>query len=284
MRLLHTVVAFYAGASAVSALSIPRDVSALAVRATDDISTIGARAASLFDSKALEKRKGGGGRGGGSSSGSSSSGSGGRSGGSSSSSGSSSSGRTSSSSNTGGRTSSGSGTRPAYGGGAYYGGGSSVPYSAGKASPRGISPFLFPLAALAFLPAIWLASSAYGAYGYHYNHPYSFRNTSDPNNNGTNTTLPVECYCQKYTTCGCDDNNDTAYYASLVGNGSYDSLNKSLVTVARVNGTDTLLINGVLPNGTTASGGSDSAAPPAMAKFGGWWAFITLTVYAVCFL
>lgn len=70
----------------------------------------------------------------------------------------------------------------------------------------------------------------------------------------------------------------------MVGNGSYDALNKSLVTVARVNGTDTLVINGVLPNGTTASGGSDSAAPPALAKFGGWWAFITLAVYAVCFL
>ncbi|KAK0653883.1 hypothetical protein DIS24_g5590 [Lasiodiplodia hormozganensis] len=281
MKFLEAIVAFYVGASAVSALSIPRDVTALAVRAADDISTIHA---SLFDSKALEKRKGGGGRGGGSSSSSSSSssGSGGRS--SSGSSSSSSSGRTSSSSNAGGRTSSGSGVRPAYGGGAYYGGGSSVPYTAGRASPRGINPFLFPVAALAFLPAAWLAASAYGAYGYHYTHPYIFRNTSDSNNNGTNTTLPVECYCQQYTVCGCDDNNDTAYYDSLVGNGSYDALNKSLVTVARVNGSDTLVINGVLPNGTTASGGSDSAAPPALAKFGGWWAFITLAVYAVCFL
>ena len=65
MKFLEAIVAFYAGASAVSALSIPRDVTALAVRAADDISTIHA---SLFDSKALEKRKGGGGRGGGSSS------------------------------------------------------------------------------------------------------------------------------------------------------------------------------------------------------------------------
>lgn len=196
---------------------------------------------------------------------------------------SSSSGRTSSSSNAGGRTSSGSGVRPAYGGGAYYGGGSSVPYTAGRASPRGISPLFFPLAALTFLPVFWFASSA-GAYGYHYTHPYSFRNQSDPNNNGTNTTLPVDCYCSRSSVCGCDDNNDTAYYSSLVGNGSYDGLNKSLVTVARVNGTDTLVINGVLPNGTTASGGSDDSAAPMVTKFGGWWAFVMLVVYAVCFL
>ncbi|KAF4301669.1 putative conserved glycine-rich protein [Botryosphaeria dothidea] len=282
MRFSQALVAYYAIASA-SALSLPRDVSAVALHAADDVSAFEARAASIFDSNSLEKRKGGGGRGGSSSSSSGSSSSGGGRSSSGSSSSSSSSGRTSSSSNAGGRTSSGSGVRPAYGG--YYGGGSSVPYSAGRASPRGISPFLFPLAALAFLPAAWLAASAYGAYGYHYHNPYSFRNQSDPNNNGTNTTLPIQCFCQQYTTCGCDDNNDTAYYSTLVGNGSYDTLNKSLVTVARVNGTDTLLINGVLPNGTTASGGSDdSAAPPMVSKFGGWWAFIILATYAVCFL
>ncbi|EKG18191.1 hypothetical protein MPH_04580 [Macrophomina phaseolina MS6] len=282
MRFLHTLVAVHAGVSVVSALTLPRDVSAVALRAVDDVSNIEARAASLFASKSLEKRKGGGGRSGGSSSSGSSSSSGG--GGRSSSGGSSSSGRTSSTSNSGGRTSSGSGIRPAYGGGRYYGGGATVPYTAGRRSPLGITPFLFPLALLAFLPAAWLAAGAYGAYGYHYGHPYSFRNQSDPNNNGTNTTLPIQCYCQQYSTCGCDDNNDTAYYDSLVGNGSYDALNKSLVTVARVNGTDTLLINGVLPNGTTASGGSDSAAPAMVSKFGGWWAFVVLTVYAVCFL
>lgn len=71
MKLLQLLVA---SVCAVSALSVPRDLSAVALRAADDgITNLEARAASLFDSKALEKRKGGGGRSGGSSSSSSSS-------------------------------------------------------------------------------------------------------------------------------------------------------------------------------------------------------------------
>jgi len=38
------------------------------------------------------------------------------------------------------------------------------------------------------------------------------------------------------------------------------NLNSTLVRAATVNGTDQIFLNGTLPNGTTASGGSDSAA------------------------
>lgn len=76
MRFSQALVAYYAIASA-SALSLPRDVSAVALHAADDVSAFEARAASIFDSNPLEKRKGGGGRGGSSSSSSGSSSSGG---------------------------------------------------------------------------------------------------------------------------------------------------------------------------------------------------------------
>ena len=60
---------------------------------------------------------------------------------------------------------------------------------------------------------------------------------------------------------------------SVIGNGSYDSLNRSLVTVAKVNGTDTILINGTLANGTTSSGGTESpdSGASGVLQHAGWW-------------
>ncbi|KAL7949657.1 hypothetical protein V8C42DRAFT_217856 [Trichoderma barbatum] len=210
----------------------------------------------------LFKRKGGGGGGGrggggGSSSGGGKGGSGGSSGGSGGSSGSGGRGGTSgnrgSGSNSGGTSVGGSGPRPAYGGGQYYGGGSKTPYRAGGISPAaGILPFaLVGGAALAFWPGVWL----YGAYMYPYHNPYHFYNESSRHNE----TRDVLCGCGTYDVCGCDDNNNTAYYDSLIGNGSYSALNKTLVNVAEVNGTTTILINGSLPNGTTADGPDSTA-------------------------
>lgn len=220
----------------------------------------------------LERRKGGGGRGGGSSSGS------GRTSGSSSSS---SSGRTSSSSNAGGSTSAGSGAPRAYGG--YYGGGASVPYTAGRSTPKGLvaAPLLVGVGLLAIMPGLWL----YSVYPYHLNN-YSFRNQSetDGNNNGTNTTLPVTCLCQEYNPCGCDENDDPSYINDLVGNGSYDALNKSLVTVSDVNGTKNLVLNGTLPNGTTAPGGTDddsAAMNLRVGKYAGYWVMATIVLTGV---
>ncbi|KAK7531153.1 hypothetical protein IWX49DRAFT_356216 [Phyllosticta citricarpa] len=266
--LTNLCVLALASATTVSAASIPQSPDALALRNEESAlsNVLGPRAADIVHENALEKRKGGGGRGGG---GSSSSGGGGRSSG-----GSSSSGRTSSTSNAGGSTRSGSGRAPAYGGGAYYAGGAAVPFAAGSRSKLGLVPFLLPLTALAFIPLLaWGWASGLGGYQYAYSRPYVFHNRSSDANSTTNTSLPVVCYCQQYTTCGCDDNTSPAYFDSIIGNGSYAGLNKSIVDVARVNGSDTLILNGVLPNGTTAAGGSDSAAGRALgnAVVGGWF-------------
>lgn len=71
----------------------------------------------------------------------------------------------------------------------------------------------------------------------------------------------------------------------IIGNGSYQGLNRTLANVADVNGTSTILINGTLPNGTTASGGTDSAAPSLrIAEFGGWWVAGAVVLYSVMLL
>lgn len=108
-------------------------------------------------------------------------------------------------------------------------------------------------------------------YSYAYSHPVSFQNSSS-GTNGTNTTLPVQCVCQQYAECGCDDNGDGGYLASLVGNGSEGAMNATLAQIKEVNGTRRLVVNGTLPNGTTASGGSVSAggAAKGLAELSGW--------------
>ncbi|GAB7341749.1 hypothetical protein MBLNU457_g0082t1 [Dothideomycetes sp. NU457] len=255
MKISSICVAALGITSSVNAAAIP-DVSSLSIR------SIGDAFASIPLPHSLEKRKGGGGGGGGRggggsvSSGSSSSGSSGSSSGAKGG-----SGATTGSSNTGGRAAGGSGVAPSYGGGRYYGGGATTPYSSGARSPLGIAPVLLVAPALAF-GGLW----AYGAYAYPYAHPYTFHNASSHNN--TNTTLPVECLCAQYQECGCDDNNDTSYLDSVVGNGT--NLNSTLARVRDVNGTQTLLINGTLPNGTTAAT-SGASRLDGWATVSGWW-------------
>ncbi|KAH4048317.1 hypothetical protein HBH98_226130 [Parastagonospora nodorum] len=293
VRLLSGLAYLALATNTISAASLPDSNDALSANILPDHAP---RAAEVVAPEhTLQRRKGGGGRGGGSSSGGSSSG-GGRSGG-----GSSSSGRTSGSSMAGGRTSTGSGPKPAYGRGAYYGGGAAVPYSAGSRTPKGLiaAPLLVGGAALAIMPGLWL----YSVYPYHYNNPYRFynRTANRTNNNdndndrrslvylvtrqeqGANETLPVVCLCQEFSPCGCDENDDPAYISDLVGNGSYAALNKSLITVSDVNNTRSLVLNGTLPNGTTAAGGEDddSAAAHSMAKYTGYWAMGLVVLYGV---
>ncbi|KUI61487.1 hypothetical protein VP1G_08659 [Cytospora mali] len=214
-------------------------------------------------------------------SGSGSSSSSGKSGSSSSSSSGSSSGRGSSSSSTGGRTTTGSGVSPSYGGGKYYGGGTTVPYRAGSRSTGGISPlpFLFAGSAIAFWPGLWY----HPVYLYPYTNHWSYHNESS----NQNETKPVQCGCDAYQECGCDDNANQTYVDSVVGNGSYNSLNKTLVTVGNVNGTETILLNGTLPNGTTASGGTESASAGVglreLAQFAGWWPLVATATAMVVF-
>ncbi|KAH7260998.1 uncharacterized protein BKA55DRAFT_536005 [Fusarium redolens] len=247
------------------------------------------------DEHELYKRRGGGGGGGrgGSSGGGSkgSSGSGSRGGSSRGSSGSGSS-RGSSSSGSGSRGSSyrpgssssggsgggggsrGVGPQPSFAGGRYYPGGSSRPYRSGGRSPGSIAPYALGGAALAFWPGVWL----YGAYMYPYSHTYHYHNeTSDEDEE-----RDVLCGCSRYEYCACDDNNSTEYFDELIGNGSYDALNKSIVNVAEVNGTMTILINGTLPNDTALpdEDASDNVAVSGrfIAETAGWWpvAFIVM--------
>ncbi|KAJ4297007.1 hypothetical protein N0V88_003923 [Collariella sp. IMI 366227] len=203
-------------------------------------------------------------------------GKGGSSGKSGSSGGTSSSGRGATTSNAGGRTTTGSGPRPAYGGGKYYGGGAGVPYTAGARSPAGIAPALLIGGALAFWPGWWL-----GAHMYHYNNAYHYYNHSS----NQNESRPIICGCGQYSVCSCDENGDKQYLNDLVGNGSYAALNKSLITVAKVDGKDTILINGTLPNGTTAAGGTEDPNPASdsfrlMLQHAAWWPVVA-TVCAI---
>lgn len=96
---------------------------------------------------------------------------------------------------------------------------------------------------------------------YRYDDEYEYYNVTTEKDE----SRPIICACAEYSVCGCDDNDDTEYYDELIGNGSYAALNKTIVNVAEVNGTMTILINGTLPNGTTvpeeeASSEDDSAS------------------------
>ncbi|KAM0248290.1 hypothetical protein ACHAP5_003460 [Fusarium lateritium] len=231
------------------------------------------------DEHELYKRRGGGGgggRGGG--------GGGGKSGGSSSGGSRGSSG--SSGSRGGSSGSRGVGPQPSYGGGRYYAGGSATPYRAGGRSPAGrIAPFVLLGGALAFWPGVWL----YGAYMYPYHDQYRYHNeTSDEDEE-----RDIICACARYAQCACDDNNNTAYYDELIGNGSYQSLNKSVVDVAEVNGTMTILINGTLPNDTAlpsdddsdsddnGDDSSDSAAARTLIEALGFWPAVAAVMATV---
>ena len=147
---------------------------------------------------------------------------------------------------------------------------------------------------LTFYPGHW----AYGAYAYPYHNPYTFRNHSATNSTnddkrstrdiwinalverqdtGVNETKPVTCLCAADSECGCDDNGNSTFLDSLIGDGSYASLNKSLVDVADINGTSTIVLNGTLPNGTTTSGGTaDANGASGMVEASGWLIMVAL--------
>jgi hypothetical protein len=155
--------------------------------------------------------------------------------------------------------------------------------------------------ALAIFPGLWL----YGAYAYPYNHPYSFynrtaqRNTTTPTRDlafemveirqatGVNETKAVQCLCALYSVCGCDDSGNTTFLDSIIGDGTYSSLNKTLVSVVDYpNGTSIIALNGTLPNGTTTPGGDENAdgtsgAVRMMAEAGGYWVMVALVAGTV---
>ncbi|KAK4950951.1 hypothetical protein LTR10_010944 [Elasticomyces elasticus] len=209
--------------------------------------------------KELYKRKGGGSGGGRGGSSSSSSGS--------TSSGSSSGSRTGSS----GSSSGSRGSTPSYGGGRYYGGGAAAPYKAGGRSPGGVAPYFLAGGALAFFPGLWL----YGAYAYPYYGLHSYHN----NTSNRNESMPVQCYCANYNPCGCDNNTDSSYLDTVANN-------QSVSRVAKVNGTDTLLINGTLENGTgdaTQSSGAGNLGQ-SFAEMSGFWIVVAGVGYTMWFM
>ncbi len=134
--------------------------------------------------------------------------------------------------------------------------------------------------------------------------PYTFHNRTAHNTTNTTTetrdlhfdieirqdtgeeeTKPVTCLCAMYEECGCDDNSNTTFLDSIIGDGTYSSLNLSLVNVADINGTSTIVLNGTLPNGTTAAGGTedafDSAAMRTIIQASGFWPMIALVGFTV---
>lgn len=169
-------------------------------------------------------------------------------------------------------------------------------------------PLLVGGAAFALYPHYGLYP--YGAYAYPYSHPYGFYNRTARRNNtnttttrrdsiyeminlrqtsedaGANETKPVTCLCAMYAVCGCDDDGNSTFLDSIIGDGTYSSLNLSLVDVADINGTSTIVLNGTLPNGTTASGGTEDANGAA-ARLGGqlqgYWVMVAI-VAATCYL
>lgn len=295
VRLISGLAAIAAVSNTIGAVSLPDPKNNIALNYLEEHGASAPRSTDVVSPEhTLERRKGGGGRGGGSSGGSSGGGSrssgGGSSGGGS---------RTLATSNAGGSTSAGSGASRSYGRGGYYAGGAAVPYTAGQATRRGLpaGPLLVGGAALAIMPGLWL----YSVYPYYYTSPYRFYNrsrnaTEDNNNNdarsivirqssdqqGANETLPVVCLCQEYSVCGCEENTDQAYLDDLIGNGSYAALNKSLVTVSRNESGKMLVLNGTLPNGTTAPGGQDDAAAGlSVGKYAGYYAVGLAVLYGV---
>lgn len=94
----------------------------------------------------------------------------------------------------------------------------------------------------------------------------------------------MNCLCDPHSPCGCDDNGNQTFFNEVIGNGTYQGLNKSVVTVARnqSTGEDNIYLNGVLPNGTSV----DSPAGNSMmnlAQAAGWWPAATMA-FALAFL
>ncbi|KAG6026634.1 hypothetical protein E4U41_001222 [Claviceps citrina] len=238
-------------------------------------------AAAALEDNNLFKRKGGGGGGGrGGGGGGGSSGRGGGSSGASPGSGGLkkanfvSRGNTGSGSNSGGTSRGGSGPPRAFGGGRYYGGGAAAPYRSGLATVAGVGALSFAAGALLFWPGTW----PHGANLYPNRDDFSFYNSTTQRTE----TLPVVCGCAQYEECGCAENPTTL--KELVGNGTYQALNKSVINVGDFKGRKTLLVNGTLPNGTTADGpdqSSDGLGMTSLTEAAGMWPVAACVLAAI---
>ena len=162
----------------------------------------------------------------------------------------------------GGTTGSGSSPSNTRSSSGFYGGGSRTPFRAGIISPLGVSGFYIP-------PFEFWKPYYWGSQGAYY---YRLDMTAPAllNNTAHNETDPVICVCQKYQLCGCDN-----------ADGNYTLPNDILYGV--INGTEYVIINGTLENGTDISGSS-----PGMGLFltksgawGSWLVFGVATMLAL---
>ena len=76
----------------------------------------------------------------------------------------------------------------------------------------------------------------------------------------------MQCLCQQYSPCGCDDNDNSTALDDMIGDGS--DQNSSAARITNVNGTKTLVLNGTLPNGTDNSTDGGMTDPSASAAVG----------------
>ena len=157
-----------------------------------------------------------------------------------------------------------------------------MPYTAGARSPsRSVAPYALGLGGLAIFPGLWLYGSlwAYGGYGgYHW---YQ---------DGQNRTSNVTCLCQRYQVCGCDPQENSTFLNEQLANGTGGApINSTTArTVTYDNGSTISYINGSLPNGTTAPGGTDpsnaneiSAAGKLVLNYAGYWIMVVTVLAAV---
>ena len=155
-----------------------------------------------------------------------------------------------------------------------------MPYRAGGRSRGGIAPLALG-AGLGFgLAGLWL----YSVYAYPYRNQWSYFNETS----NQQERKPVVCLCQENSDCGCDENEDPDYVKSLIGDGSFENLNKSLITVAEYEGRESIILNGTLPAGSEEAamaeeeGAAGSLAQTVM-RGAGYWALTAVVGGAVFF-
>lgn len=91
-----------------------------------------------------------------------------------------------------------------------------------------------------------------------------------------NETRPIDCYCGRYqTSCGCEPNNNTDYLNAVANNASTAKLYNN-----------TLVIDGTLENGTTASGTQSAASSlqQGLYEMSGFWIVFAGVAYTVWFM
>ena len=101
----------------------------------------------------------------------------------------------------------------------------------------------------------------------------------------------MTCLCQRYQVCGCDPDDNSTLLQQQIANGVPNGVpvNSSTVrTVDYANGTTTTYINGSLPNGTTAPGGTDpsdesqiGAGVQLAMSYAGYWLMVVTVLMSV---